>query len=328
MMSKFTCTLWAMIVFAMIPVGALAKDQGSVLVYNLYSSGPAGAPGHNTRISITNANQDAGIAVHFFLVDGTSGLVNGFYLCLRAQQTASFLTSEVDPGITGYVMAVATDSKGFPIAFDWLIGEEYVKLPSGHQANLSAEAVSTAGNFLPVIPWQNPLLATLAFDGVHYQRLPRVLANSNMASLLDGNVTMLVINRIGGNLATRAASTGTLFGIFYDDAESGFSFSFIGPGASQSLNTFSNRFPRLLSFVFPSILQPGRSGWLKVWRNTWIDNSNFPGGGVNDGAAFLGALLNHNTNVTPSNFNGGHNLHWLTLNPVSFVQIPIIPPNC
>jgi hypothetical protein len=307
---------------------ATQPRNGSVLVYNLYSSGATNSPRHNTRISLTNTNQEAGVAVHFFLIDGTSGLVNSFYLCLRAQQTTDFLLSEVDPGITGYVMAVATDSRGLPIAFNWLIGEEYVKLPSGHQANLKAETISTAGDSLPLIPSQNPSLATLAFDGVHYQRLPRVLANSNMASLLDGNVTMLAVNRIGGNLADRAASTGTMFGIYYDDADSAYSFSFMGPGTSQSRNIFSNRFPHLNALSFGLIQRQGGSGWVKVWRNTWINNSNFPGGGINDGAAFLGAILNHNTAATPSNFSGAHNLHWLTLNPISFVQIPITPPDC
>jgi len=49
--------------------------------------------------------------------------------------------------------------------------------------------------------------------------LPRVLALDNIPSQLDGNSTLLVIDRIGGDLRESAAMLGPLFGILYDQSE-------------------------------------------------------------------------------------------------------------
>src|SRR5262249_43517171 len=130
--------------------------------------------------------------------------------------------SDVDPGVTGYIVAVASDSfTGCPVSFNFLIGDEYVKFATGHFANLGAEAF--AALFNGTIPGcdANSTTATLAFNGLAdgYNRAPRVLALENFASRADGNDTLLIINRLGGNLATGAAVIGALFGIVYDDAE-------------------------------------------------------------------------------------------------------------
>jgi hypothetical protein len=58
-------------------------------------------------------------------------------ICLTANQTTTFLASEQDPGTTGYHLAIAVDGvNGCPINFNFLIGDEYIKLESGHFANL------------------------------------------------------------------------------------------------------------------------------------------------------------------------------------------------
>ena len=316
-----------MIVVAMIPVCTLAKDQGSVLVYNLYASGAVSQPTPNTRISITNTNETTGVAVHLFFVDGTTCLVTDAYLCLAAHQTAAFLASDVDPGVTGYVMAFATDRSGFPIAFDWLIGDEYVKLQLGHHANLSAEAISVLGE-PSVFASEDKALATIKFDGVGYEGLPRVLAVDSMGSVFDGNMTMLVLNHIGGSLATRVSPAGSFFGLAYDDAESAYSFSLIALNACQLSGVASNSFPRVLGSIPPFGIFPGRTGWSKMWAITPINNAGLPGGSTNDARAIFGVVLRRNSQVTPETFNGGHNLHKLSLNPISFIQIPIVPPRC
>jgi hypothetical protein len=326
MMCKFFCGLWVMFVLAMIPVGALAKDQGSVLVYNLYTSGAGDDPAQNTRISITNTNETTGVAVHLFLVDGITGLVTDAYLCLAALQTAAFLASDVDPGVTGYVMAFATDLNGFPIAFDWLIGDEYVKLQSGYQANLSVEAISVVSQ-PSVFVSEDRTLATLRFDGVGYERLPRVLVVDSAGAIPDGNTTMLVVNHIGGSIATRVSRAGSFSGLLYDDAESASTFSFSTLNACQLREIFSNSFPRFLGSV-PVLRDAGRTGWVKIWATTPTDNAGLPGGSTNDARAIFGAVLRRNSQVTPGAFSGGHNLHKLSLNPISFIQIPIVPPRC
>ena len=54
---------------------------------------------------------------------------------------------------------------------------------------------------------------TINFDGVMYNPLPRVLALDSVGSRADGNDTLLIVDRIGGNLGTGAATLGTLFGL-------------------------------------------------------------------------------------------------------------------
>ncbi|MFN8000741.1 MAG: CSLREA domain-containing protein [Acidobacteriota bacterium] len=289
------------------------SDQraGSVLIYNIYTSS-TDPTRQNTRISLTNTNPTRSISVHLFFVDGASCAIADSYICLTANQTASFLASDLDPGATGYLVAVATDAGGCPLNFNYLIGDEYVKFSSGHAANLAAEAISAVAGGLPLCD-TNSTTATLAFDGVSYSVVPRVLALDNVASRADGNDTMLIVNRLGGNLGTGAATLGTLFGILYDDAENGLSFSLTG--TCQLRNSLSNTFPRTAP-RFENFIPAGRSGWLKLFSQSDIGIS--------------GAVINFNPNAITSAgaFNQGHNLHVLTTTNTAVYTIPVFPPGC
>src|SRR5205085_10560052 len=85
------------------------QKAGSVLVYNLYSSSIAAPSAQNTRIAITNTHPGLSIAVHLFFVDGATCSIADSLVCLTPNQTASFLASDIDPGTTGYIIAVASD---------------------------------------------------------------------------------------------------------------------------------------------------------------------------------------------------------------------------
>src|SRR5262249_40762843 len=128
------------------------------------------------------------------------------------------------------------------------------------------------------------------------------------------NDTMLVLNRIGGNLATGASTLTSVFGIFYDDAETGVSFTF-NPGVCQFRSSLTNSFPRITP-RFEQFVPAGRSGWLKLYSTS--------------DAAILGAAINFNANASASAdaFNQGHNLHKLTLTSSAVFSIPVFPPNC
>ncbi|MGE3437347.1 MAG: CARDB domain-containing protein, partial [Blastocatellales bacterium] len=298
-----------------LPPSSEVSDQkaGSVLIYNFYTSS-ASQNSHNTRFNITNISSDSPIAVHLFFVDGSNCSVADMFLCLTPNQTTSFLASDLDPGTTGYVAAVAVDpNTGCPVYFNCLIGDEYVKLSSGHQANLGAEAIS-ALTTNPAVCNENSNVATLNFDGVKYGRVPRALALSNIPSRADGNDTMLILNRIGGNLATGADTLTSIFGIFYDDTETGVSFSFT-PSVCQFRSSISNNFPRIAP-RFETLVPSGRSGWLKLYS-------------TND-QGILGAAINFNQNGegAAGAFSQGHNLHKLTLTPSASYTIPVIPPSC
>ncbi|MEK7832685.1 MAG: hypothetical protein AAB401_16450, partial [Acidobacteriota bacterium] len=244
------------------PVRSEAGDQeaGSVLIYNVYTSGATSGNTQNTRINLTNVNPRADAFVHlFFVSEGCS--VADSYICLTPNQTTSFLTSDLDPGVTGYLVAVAVDGvRGCPTNFNYLIGDEYVKFSTGHSANLGAEAISALAGVAGCDG--NSVTAQLDFNGVAYDQVSHVLALDNIGSRADGNDTLLILNRIGGNLGTGAGSLSSIFGIFYDDAENALSFTF--SGGHQFRSSLSNNFPRITP-RFETFIPAGRSGWFKLW---------------------------------------------------------------
>ncbi|MDX2042997.1 MAG: HYR domain-containing protein, partial [Acidobacteriota bacterium] len=248
-----------------LPATSEASDQkaGSVLIYNVYTSSTDPTK-QNTRINITNVHLTRSAFVHLFFVAEGCAIADS-YICLTGNQTASFLASDLDPGTTGYLVAVAVDGiRGCPISFNYLIGDEYVKFNSGHAANLGAIAFSQIAGGLPACDG-NSVTAQLNFDGTSYNRTPATLALSNVGSRADGNDTLLILNRIGGNLGIGASSLGTLFGILYDDAENALSFNVTG--GCQLRSSLSNNFPRTTP-RFETFIPAGRTGWLKVFNQT------------------------------------------------------------
>lgn len=316
---------------------------GSVLVFPFYTSAAANSNESNTRIALTNTNPTSGVAVHLFFVDGVTCSVADAFICLTANQTAVFLMSDIDPGTSGYIIAIASDgppgfgdggNTGCPISFNFLIGHSSIKLPTTSGSGFSfgnsllaptkqkrieteLAAESIPAGFGSPVPGCTPgsFTAELRFDGTPtgYALLPRVLAASNIPSRADGNGTLLIINRIGGSLLTGAATLGTLFGILYDDAENGYSFQL--SGACQLRGELSNNFPRTAP-RFDQLIPAGRSGWLKIYGAADI--------------AITGALINNNVNFdTSANaFDGGHLLHKLTFTNTAVLTVPIFPPGC
>jgi hypothetical protein len=310
------------------PTSALSSTKaGSVLFFGLYVSNPSVPSDSNTRISITNINPTKGVAVHLFMVDGVTCGVADRYICLTPNQTFSFLTSDIDPGTTGYLIAVAADgpagfadggNTGCPISFNYLIGQASVKLSLSPRRQDDLEAESAAAEFGSPVPGCNPgsFTATLNFNGGPngYNRLPRVLALDNIPSRDDGNDTFLVVNRIGGSLVTGGTAVGTLFGVLYDDAELPHSFS-LASGQCQLRGSLMNGFPRT-SPPFNEIIPGGQSGWLKIWAA--------------DESAILGVALHRNDNVgsAANAFEGGKNLHKLSFTSNASLVVPVFPPAC
>ncbi|MGE0101829.1 MAG: hypothetical protein AB7H86_08460 [Blastocatellales bacterium] len=323
MRTSLKLTMLAIFAMAMMSISALAADPGapfpassqvsdqkagSILIYNFYTSSATASNTDNTRINITNTNDQSGVFVHLFFV-ANSCTVADAYICLTANQTASFLTSDFDPGFRGYIVAVATNSAGVPRNFNYLIGDEYVKLASGHAANLGAEAFSALQTD-EVSP--GDVTTTLSFNNVEYNWVPRVLALSNIPSRVDGNDTLVILNRTGGNLATGAASIGSIFGLLYDDAENVLSFT--TSGGCQKAFSITNTEPRTVP-RFETFIPSGRSGWMKLWASSNV--------------GIIGAMINYNANAAAqaNAFNGGHNLHKLTLTEDAY-SIPVFPASC
>src|SRR5262249_22070810 len=96
---------------------------GSILIFPAYTSEVLNSSTQNTRINITNVDGARPAYLHLFFVDGSSCSVADSFLCLTPQQTSSFLMSDLDPGVTGYLIAIAVNGEGCPIYFNYLIGD-------------------------------------------------------------------------------------------------------------------------------------------------------------------------------------------------------------
>jgi hypothetical protein len=261
----------------------------------------------NTRLNITNTDSARGVTLHLFFVAADDCRIADTFLCLTANQTTSFLASEYDPGVQGFLVAVAVDGQTCcPVNFNYLIGSEFIKLQSGHAASLSALAIAALpGGPMACDPTNTT--ARLDFDGTDYNLVPRALAVNNLQSPLDGNDTLLILNRIGGNFTSTATRLNDLVGLVYDDKEKGYSFSF-DPSGCQYVRRIFDGAPRLappLTKIIPS----GHTGWMRLQHAT--------------DSAMFGAVINLN----PNGFSQGHNLHALTYTEAS-ITIPIFPPTC
>ncbi len=298
------------------PAASQVSDQkaGSILFYPFYTSDAANPNSQNTRISLTNVSSKEQVTVHLFAVDGSSCSVLDTFVCLTPNQTASLLVSDFDPGASGYLMALVVDSvTGLPRAFNCLIGDEYFKMATGYQANVGAEAVSALMPF-PAGTDTSATQATLAFDGMSYNLLPRQLAISNFPSPNDGNATLFILNRISGNYITTGDAIGGIAGQVFDDSEIGLSFT-ANLSSCQYRKVLDSTFPRTFN-PFPRFISSGRSGWMK-----------FAGAGD---IALLGLTVNLHDNPrgATGGFSQGRNMHKLTLTDKARIIVPVYLPSC
>lgn len=290
-----------------------AGDQkpSSVLVWNIYTSSTTDSAKEDTNISITNINATQSAYVHiFFIADGCSTADS--YLCLTPSQSATFLASDVDPGIKGYMIAIVTDNKGCPRSFNYLIGSEFVKFESGHTANLQAEGY--AGLYNGTLPGCSAASTNVRvpLDGVRYNAAPNVLAVDKIGSIPDGNSGMLILNSLEGDLATGMKTIGSFGGTLFDDAENAVAFSTTAACQFRSLITddFPKTTPKISQFI-----PIGRSGWMRVMTR--------------EERTISGAFINFHPNAaTRKNaFTGGHNLHHLRYGGGGF-SVPVFGPSC
>jgi hypothetical protein len=255
------------------------------------------------------------VFMHLYWVDGSTCGVSDNVVCLTKNQTVSILASELDPGTSGYLIAVAVDQlTGCPIEFNHLIGDAYVKLASGHAANLQAESIARIPGGTPTCN-DTSTTSNLVFDGApgNYNRLPRVIAASSVPDVQTGNDTLLILNAIGGSMLSGAATLPSLFGILYNDQEVTASFT-LPASSCQLRGTLGNSFPHTAP-PYTTHIASGTTGWLKV--------------GATNASSILGSIIvyNPNTGTSPNAYNQGRNLHKITFNPTTTITVPVFPPN-
>jgi len=295
------------------PAGSEASDQkpGSILFYNYITSSAASPITQNTVISLTNTSTTTAVTVRLIFVNGTTGANLNAFINLAPVQTAQFLASDIVPGLTGYLMAVAVDSNTLcPINFNHLIGDANIKRASGHRAGLSAIAIAAIA--------ANPAAcagATTAinFDGVNYNRIPRTLALDSVPSRADGNDTLFVLNRVGGNLTGGGSATtiGTLSGLLFNDVAQGLNFTQTA-STPQFVASLTNSFPST-SPLFETFISSGKTGFMRFFNNT--------------DSGYFGAALNFNPNVNNASFNTGNNFTHRTVTATQTVTVPVGAPD-
>jgi hypothetical protein len=294
---------------------------GSILIYPLYSSNTVNSA-ENTLITLTNTNSTTGVYIRLFFVDGKTCGIKDSSVCLSRSQTFRFTSSEYDPDTTGYLIAIATNADGCPINFNFLAGSEYVRLSTGHSANLNAESISavsqgfegtdTSGAITQVMFFCSPStsFARLSFDGINYERLPQTLALDSVSNLSDSD-TLLVLDSIEGDLRANLNSIGAVFGLIYDDVERQLSFSYRSERCQEVLrisDSFPSTAPRFSSFIT-------RTGWIKLWSTALPVRP------------LIGAVLRKPK--VAGGYAGGHNLHKLTYRQQSaFLSISVYPLDC
>ncbi len=287
---------------------------GSLLLYNLYTSSVSGETSQNTRLSITNVGTSTTFA-HLFFIDGATCNVSDTFACLSPNQTSSFLASEIDPGVTGYVVAIAVNEEGCPISFNNLIGSAHVKFATGHTAVLSAQAVPAIYDGVLNSCTSSMAETVIKLDGNEYGKAPATLVADTIFSQADRQSTMLIVNPVGGNLNTADSvnKIGSISGQVFDEAERGYSFV-ASINRCQLRDTMNDNFPRITTRL-SRVISSGKVGMM------WFATT--------DKAPIAGSIITFNPDVRQNalGFNQGHNLHYSALTDKATYTIPIFKPH-
>jgi hypothetical protein len=312
--------------------GVHDMKPGSVLFYNYYTSDPTNTFQVDTFVNLTNINPAQDIAVHLFFIDSTTCNIADAFICLTRNQTASFRASDIDPGVAGYLIAVAVDSQGRPAGFNYLAGDALIGTPTGHRFLLPAVAAARRdGNYASPAN-DDEISSTMFFNGDQYDYLPQTLVLDSFPSQVAGigapaANTALYVYSPQPNLAVPDAFSGSLFFLIHDDEENTFSgttsFACFLPSAKQRITSI--RTTPNVNTIVPS----GRTGWASFYgigdrtvvRNTSGDSTTL------SHVPLMGA-----TATRFGNFNGGHNLRYATVfggcSGGYSITIPLIPPDC
>jgi hypothetical protein len=279
---------------------ALAQDSignmidsktGSVLFFNRYISNQAGGVLGDTQINITNTNLDESVSVQLFFVDGNSGSIPYFVLMLAPNQTVKFLTSEFDPGIQGYIVAVATD--GFRATqFNSLIGSAHIRENDGRVVVLPAYSVAKRSPG-PIEPKADGTYSLL-FDGEVYERLPNAVAVYGINSDVADSNNLVVYSPTNNLIFGSSAVTNVLTIIDYP--------------AKNLSNSFTVRGYRMDSFR--SLFNRGSLRHAPTGGIPWIRMSS--------STPILGSII-----TKGPGFSGGYNLQPLSFAPSYEIAIPV-----
>ena len=312
-------------------LGVSENKLGSVLFFNYYTSDAASSQ-IDTRVSITNVNPVQDIVVHIFFVDSVTCNIADSFLCLTGNQTSTFVTSDIDPNTTGYIIVVAVDSLGRPASFNYLGGDELVVTSTAHRFGLAAMAAARRdGNFVSPVN-SDGVSATMVFNGRQYDLLPHTMVLDSFPSQVGGvgsslaDTRLYVYTPLPDLTVAGAAFSGTIFFLVHDDQENSYSaqlpiscFLTSDKQRVTSIRTVPN-----INTIVPS----GRSGWA-TFSATGVRSVDC-GDGAGTQLRLSNVPLMGATATKIGGFSGGHNLRYATVfnRPGFSIKVPVIPPPC
>ncbi len=288
------------------------QKAGSLLVYSYYTS--KAQDRRDTRITISNPGAQP-VAIHIFFMDGGTCSQADQFLCLTPNASLAFKASELDPEVTGWILAVAVDpNTGRPVAANTLIGNAYV-MDGDYVGNYGAESFWATGDPSTVVGANAGAygIATLKFNGGAgaggYDMLPTQFA-VEVQSINDSVGQKIVTVGMTGDL-TAGSSTGAGqvgIGQLYNGNEKPFgSFTRILNDGCQASVVLTGSVPRV-PLGMGVLIPPGHVGTMKF----------FIGGGVG---------LFMTSKALGNRWSGIRNLHKISVLDRT-LTIPIFAPAC
>ncbi|HEX4949641.1 MAG TPA: hypothetical protein VFZ34_23395 [Blastocatellia bacterium] len=272
----FACILLSLLLFGAFSTRALASDisgpseaTGSLLVFPYFNSDLAN--GWDTRITIANTDvyrREGTIGpvlttayVHIFLIDGATCYQSDQFVCLTPNATLSFLASDLDPDVRGYVIAVAVDrDTGNLVNQNSLIGDAFVS-EGNYGGNYGAEGFQAYGD--PGINQDGVIHFGNLMNGYDYA--PTRFAFS-IQSPIDAPGQRIVTASISGDVNTGEFAGAGQYGIgyVYNGNEKPFgSFSAFHLGGCQAVSIITPTLPRV-PFGMAKLIPSGEIGTMTL----------------------------------------------------------------
>lgn len=210
------------ILFSAISARADGRNPGSLIVFPEFDS----TPGRSTLLTLTDVNpdpQNGVVRVEIVFVNGgTTGSLcseTNATVLLTPNDTLSFLASALNPNAQkGYAYAFAKNVQGQAVAFDWLVGDNFLfdgVTAFDYTVNpYSFRAIQPLGT-----PTDKDHDGIRDLNGIEYEMSPgKILVPRFVAQSATYQSQLVLINLTGG-----AQFTSTLNFLIYNDNEEVFS---------------------------------------------------------------------------------------------------------
>lgn len=290
-------------------LGASESKAGSLLFFPRFASGVYGS----TRLSLTNTHPTLRARLRLFFTGLVEpALMNEYIIILQPNQTTTLDVNEYAANQKGWVMAMAIDGRAQPFQYNYVLGSAVVKEQTAGLVT-GYNALALAKNSTGAAARNSDGVTTdLIFDDTNYDRLPATLALNGVPNQQD-TTTNFGFARPPLSVLETPNTRGSLGVTLYDDLLASF-----GATLGQLEVKLGNVRNNASAPPITNTIQKGHRGWFKVNSSSpifaWFNNlASTPFSGT--GGTWTGG------------FNGGANLHILTLTDNYLLRTPGNNPN-